>query len=146
MENIVKIDEIRDCVAKTLRGISEGILDARDFGMNAEFPENGEIQFRMTVVKDFQTLAVAKVESGEQNETQGGTTRETQTGTSKETRTGTSKEMQNGTTEQEQNETRDSVESGTTEEKTERKEDGTSGSNNGHDQVTITEYTNGPAS
>lgn len=125
MENIVKIDEIRDCVARTLRGISEGILDARDFGMNAEFPENGEIEFRMTVVKDFQTLAVAKVESGEQNETQGGTTKETQ----------------NGTTSQQQTETRSGKEIGTSNEINSIQEETSSSLNaNKHEQDQVTEF------
>lgn len=92
MENIVLIDDVGDCVAKTLRGICEGVLKARAEGINAELPENGEIQFSMTIVKNFQNLDVKRKENGTQDETQGGKTTEVQGGLTTEVQTTVSKE------------------------------------------------------
>lgn len=82
--NIVRINEIDQCVAKALDGIRLGVLAARKSGLQVEMPD--EVAFDMIVVKDWQVLEATSKENGLSNETQGGGTTETSTET--EIRTG----------------------------------------------------------
>lgn len=61
--NIVRIDEIPECIERTLQGIRDGLINARKNGILAEWPE--KVDFQMTVVKDWQVLDVNSSESGE---------------------------------------------------------------------------------
>lgn len=144
MENIVKMEDIGDCVARTIRGISEGILTAREGGIQAEFTEDGEISFNMVVVRDFQTLEVLRSENGDQTETEGGSTRETQNGTRSEEQNGTRSEEQNGTRSEEQNETRKTVEASARNESSNREDVSESENRNVHDQKTTKDLTQTP--
>lgn len=75
--NIVRIDEIDQCVSQTLDGIRRGVLAARKAGIQSEMPE--EVAFDMIVVKDWQVLEAIGKESGISSESQGGGTTETST-------------------------------------------------------------------
>ncbi len=97
MENIVKINEISQCVAQALDGIKEGVRIARENGLQAELPT--EVTFQMTVVKNFQSLEIFKDEQAEESGTQGGTTRDVSesTGTEKSSATEQGKDQSTGT-------------------------------------------------
>ncbi len=75
--HIVRIDEIAECVDRTLTGIRDGLLLARRNGIIARWPE--KVDFQMTVVKDWQVLDMSSVEESSTKETQGGTTSEVST-------------------------------------------------------------------
>jgi len=76
--NIIRIDEIAECVNRTLAGIRDGLLQARDSGIMAEWPE--KVDFQMVVVKDWQLLEMASGETSATEETQGGFTAEYSSG------------------------------------------------------------------
>jgi hypothetical protein len=76
--NIVRIDEIAECVNRTLVGIRDGLLQARETGILARWPE--KVDFQMVVVKDWQLLEMASGETSSTNETQGGSTAEYSSG------------------------------------------------------------------
>ena len=103
--NIVRIDEIAECVNKTLEGIRDGLLQARANGILAKWPE--KVDFQMTVVKDWQALDIASGEKSTTTEVQGGFQTETttsggtnrETGSEKRTTTGRNSHIENdGTT------------------------------------------------
>lgn len=60
--NIVRIEEIPECIERTLQGIRDGLVNARKNGILAEWPE--KVDFQMIVVKDWQALEVNSTESG----------------------------------------------------------------------------------
>lgn len=70
--NVVRIEEIAECVQRTLDGINAGVVAARQAGMQVELPT--EVKFSMVVVKSWQALDIQSGESGETTETQGGNT------------------------------------------------------------------------
>jgi hypothetical protein len=91
--NIVNLEEIETCVARALQGLRDGVAAARKAGVSAMMPD--EVEFRMTVIKDWQKLEIVTNESGSNNETQGGST--TETTTEKESRKGTEKSVRDET-------------------------------------------------
>lgn len=91
--NIVNIEEIESCVARSLQAIRDGVAAARKAGVSAMMPD--EVEFRMTVIKDWQKLEIVTNESDSNSETQGGST--TETTTEKETRKGTEKSVRDET-------------------------------------------------
>lgn len=131
MENIVRLDEIEECVARALKGINDGVNQARQQGLNAELPK--EVQFTMVVVKDWQELEVQGGERGEQIEIQGGG--------SKETTNATSTEKQITDRVENQKDERKQTESQSRTEESTRTESGQQASNNAHNQDSKTTYT-----
>lgn len=85
--NIVRIDEISDCISRTIAGIRDGVATAIAAGVQAELPE--KVDFNMIVIKDWQVLAHESSETGETIEAQGGKTTEKSGGTQSETRKAT---------------------------------------------------------
>lgn len=71
-QNVVRIDEIDECISMTLAKINAGLVAARAAGMQVELPT--EIKFSMTVVKNWQALEAMSADIGETVETQGGST------------------------------------------------------------------------
>lgn len=84
--DIVRIDEIPDCVERVLKGINAGVLAARKLGIQAELPE--KVDFSFNVVKDWQVLPIESAESGTTTENQGGRTVETVRETGSESQSG----------------------------------------------------------
>jgi len=82
LQNIVRIDEISECVERTIAGVREGVAAARRAGIQVELP--AEITFEMIVIKDFQLLEVETSENGTTQEIQGGESRETRVTTGEE--------------------------------------------------------------
>lgn len=92
--NIVRIEEIGECVNRTLQEIRNGVAESRKAGIQAELPE--KVEFTMIVVKDWQALEVSSSETGKT--TEDGATTEVGSTTEKGTTTdkGTTIEKQGG--------------------------------------------------
>ena len=69
--NIVKIEDLGDCVARVIAQVNAGVLAAIEGGILAELPEF--IDFNMQVVTAFQSLPMRGGETVQSTEKQGGT-------------------------------------------------------------------------
>lgn len=94
--NIVRIEEISECVNRTIQGIRDGVSEAMKSGITASLPE--KVDFTMIVVKDWQILDHSSTDSSMTTEKQGGFSAETLKSTAsdnqsaKETRGSTSED------------------------------------------------------
>ncbi len=80
MENIVRIEELDQCVAETLLAIQRGVAKARaEGGIIVDLPP--EVQFSVTVVKEWQALDSLAGQTLETTEQQGGGSTEVVKGT-----------------------------------------------------------------
>jgi hypothetical protein len=75
MPEVVRIEEIPDCIERTLKAINAGVLAANAAGLMTEMPT--EVPFKMVVIKDWQALESESIQTGSSDEIQGGTTKET---------------------------------------------------------------------